>query len=316
MNIIGKLKDLFQSDPAFDPGVQPEETAGAEPGVQPVAEAEEPAPDVEPEMRKPRAVMKKEKPARQENYLQNKHVALSLIIDHLSPYSYTKDSSLAVLCLWVIAPENDSQVAWADAAFVNELKTRLHQEALDAVKEIKVQTLTMAEFRDIRKQDPAIKAMDEGRLYYKTHAKSAAGPAPMRRAAAAWLVGIAGQEHLRQPVVKLDSKEKAVWHIGRMEHPTILETNDIIINDDCRSISRQHAAIVLDDGNYYLKCKVGGCRERGGILTKIIRANGKEEELRLLSHRGLACLGEGDVVQLSKGEGVVYLRFTFIDPEA
>lgn len=246
-----------------------------------------------------------------ENYLENKNDALNLICGHLARYSYSSDKNLEVLEMWVVIPENESEVFWADGNFLKDLKARLHQEMIEAIKEIKLNTITSEELKTIKAQDSQLKAMVEHRLYYKTYAKKK-NVESERKASVAWLVCIGGQENIKNKVIKLEPETKQTWNIGRSEHPTVIYHNDIIINDDCKDISRQQAAIVIDDGNYYVKCKEGGCRNRGGRVTKIIRSNGQQEELMTLSHRALSYLKDGDVIQLSKS---VYLRFTYTEPE-
>lgn len=246
-----------------------------------------------------------------ENYLENKNDALNLICGHLARYSYSSDKNLEVLEMWVCIPENESEVFWADGIFLKDLKARLHQEMIEAIKEIKLNTITSEELKTIKAQDPQLKPMVEQRLYYKTYAKKK-NVESERKASIAWLACIGGQENIKNKVIKLEPETKQTWNIGRSEHPTVIDYNDIIINDDCKDISRQQAAIVIDDGDYYVKCKEGGCRNRGGRVTKIIRSNGQQEELMTLSHRALSFLKDGDVIQLSKS---VYLRFTYTEPE-
>lgn len=250
--------------------------------------------------------------ATKENYLENKNEALNIICGHLARYSYSTDKNLAILNLWVIAPETDSQVSWADANFLKELKIRLHQEMIEAVKNIEIKIVSLAELNLIIEHDPLIKPMVENRLYYKTHASSEKSALNLKKAPSAWLMCIGGEDNVRDKVVRLDPESKSIWNIGRSEHPSIIDTNDVIIKDECKDISRQQAAIIIDDGNYYVKCKEGGCRARGGRVTKIIRTNRLQEELVSLSHRALPYLKEGDVIQLSKS---VYFRFTYIEPE-
>lgn len=246
-----------------------------------------------------------------ENYLENKNDALNLICGHLARYSYSSDKNLEVLEMWVCIPENESEVFWADGIFLKDLKARLHQEMIEAIKEIKLNTITSEELKTMKDQDSQLKSMVEHRLYYKTYAKKKKAE-DVKKASVAWLVCIGGQENIKNKVIKLEPETKQTWNIGRSEHPTVIYHNDIIINDDCKDISRQQAAIVIDDGNYYVKCKEGGCRNRGGRVTKIIRSNGQQEELMTLSHRALSYLKDGDVIQLSKS---VYLRFTYTEPE-
>lgn len=247
-----------------------------------------------------------------ENYLENKNEALNIICGHLARYSYSSDKNLAVLNLWVVMPETDSQVSWADANFLKELKTRLHQERIEAVKNIEIKSVTLSELNNIISRDPLIKPMVESRLYYKTHALSEKSDLTLRKAIQAWLICIGGEENVRDKIVRLDPESQTIWNMGRSERPSVVDTNDIVINVDCKDISRQQCAIVIDDGKYYLKCKDGGCRARGGRVTKIIRTNRLQEELVSLSHRALSHLNEGDVIQLSKS---VYYRFTYKEPE-
>lgn len=248
-----------------------------------------------------------------ENYLENKNEALNIICGHLARYSYSSDKNIAVLNLWVVMPETDSQVSWADANFLKELKIRLHQEMLEAVKNVEIKSVTLSELNNIISQDPLIRPMVENRLYYKTHALSEKSDLTLRKASQSWLICIGGEENVRDRIVRLDPDAQTIWNMGRSERPSVVDTNDIVINDDCKDISRQQCAIVIDDGKYYLKCKDGGCRARGGRVTKIIRTNRQQEELVSLSHRALSHLNEGDVIQLSKS---VYYRFTYKEPES
>lgn len=246
-----------------------------------------------------------------ENYLENKNDALNLICGHLARYSYSSDKNLEILELWVVVPKTDVEVFWADGNFLKELKARLHQEMIEAINEIKLNTVTSEELKGIKEQDSLLKPMVVDRLYYKTYAKKKVVK-EVKKALAAWLECIGGQENVRNKVVKLDPETKQIWNIGRSEHPTVIEYNDIIICDECKDISSRQAAIVVNDGYYYVKCKEGGCRCRGGVVTKIIRSTGQQEELMTLSHRALSCLKDGDVIQLSKS---VYFRFTHTEPE-
>lgn len=247
-----------------------------------------------------------------ENYIENKNEALNIICGHLARYSYSTDKNLAVLNLWVVMPETDSQVSWADANFLKELKARLHQEMIEAVKNIEIKSVTLHELNNIVSQDSQIKPMVEKRLYYTTHALSGKSDLALRKALQAWLICIGGEEYVRDRIVKLDPESQNIWNIGRSEKPSVVDTNDIVINDNCKDISRQQCAIVIDDGKYYLKCYEGGCRARCGRVTKIIRTNRQPDELVSLSHRALPHLNEGDVIQLSKS---VYYRFTYEEPE-
>lgn len=247
-----------------------------------------------------------------ENYLENKNEALNIICGHLARYSYSSDKNLAVLDLWVVKPETDSQVSWADGNFLKELKIRLHQEMIEAVKSVDIKSVTLSDLNNIISHDPLIKPMVQNRLYYKIHALSERSEVTLNKAPLAWLICIGGEENVRDRIVRLDPEAQTIWNMGRSERPSVVDTNDIVINDDCKDISRQQCAIVIDDGKYYLKCKEGGCRARGGRVTKIIRTNRQREELVSLSHRALSHLNEGDVIQLSKS---VYYRFSYIEPE-
>lgn len=247
-----------------------------------------------------------------ENYLENKNEALNIICGHLARYSYSSDKNLAVLDLWVVMPETDSQVSWADANFLKELKIRLHQEMIEAIKNIEIKSVTLSDLNNIISRDSLISPMVENRLYYKIHALSEKSDVALCKASPAWLICIGGEENVIDRIVRLDPDVQTVWNMGRSKRPSVVDINDIVINDDCKDISRQHCAIVIDDGKYYLKCKEGGCRARGGRVTKIIRANRQREELVSLSHRALSHLNEGDVIQLSKS---VYYRFSYIEPE-
>lgn len=247
-----------------------------------------------------------------ENYLENKNEALNIICGHLARHSYSADKNLAVLDLWVVEPETDSQVSWADSTFLKELKARLHQERIEAVKNIEIKTIPLSELHDILSQDTSIKPMVDNRLYYKTHALSKNGDKASIKASPAWLICIGGVENVRNRIYTLDPESKSVWNIGRTERPSVIYSNDIVINDDCKDISRQQGAIIVDDGKYFVQCKEGGCRAHGGRVTKIIRSDGHTDELLSLSHRALSHLKEGDVIQLSKS---VYYRFTYTEPE-
>lgn len=247
-----------------------------------------------------------------ENYLENKNEALNIICGHLARYSYSSDKNLAVLDLWVVMPETNSQVSWADANFLKELKIRLHQEMIEAIKNVEIKSVTLSDLNNIISRDSLIKPMVENRLYYKIHTLSEKSDVTLSKASLAWLICIGGEENVRDRIVRLDPEVQTIWNIGRSERPSVVDTNDIIVNDDCKDVSRQQCAILIDDGQYYLKCKDGGCRARGGRVTKIIRTNRQREELVSLSHRALSHLNEGDVIQLSQS---VYYRFTYIEPK-
>ena len=213
--------------------------------------------------------------------------------------------------LYVVKPADSTQVEWADAQFVTELKARLHEECIDAVKKIIVHSLEYEELRDLMGGGLQLRAIISDRLYYRTHRFMREAEEKDVSFKPAWLVCIKGEEYVKSPVYALETGKKE-WHIGRQEHPGLMLTNDIVIKDDCTSISRQHASIIAEGGKYYLKCKPGGCRSQGGQVTKIIRASsGKAEELLTLSHRHKGPLHEGDIVQLA--HRVMY-QFTYNQP--
>lgn len=251
-----------------------------------------------------------------ENFIENKNDALNTICSRLSRFSYSSDRNLEVLELWVISTLDDNHVEWADGSFIKELKSRLQQEQITGIKSIELHHISTADISNLLSKDKAILPIEEGRLYYKTHADSVAssGSVSIHDSSPAWLVCIGGKEYVSQKIYELDSTLLSVWNIGRTEKPSVVEKNDIFILDDCKGIDKLHAAIILDDGKFYLKCKPMGCRTRNGrnkVFTKIIRANGIKEELVTLSHRALPCLKEGDVINLSD---LVYLRITFNNP--
>lgn len=247
-----------------------------------------------------------------DNYIENKNEAINKICAYLSKYSCSADKNLAVLKLWIVTEERETEVAWADANFVKELKARLQQERVDAIKTIEISNVSLEEIQDIisKRKNNDILPIVKDRLYYRTHPISESKDVDSKTAQEAWLVCVGGEDKMEDRVIFL-SPEKKVWNIGRSAKPTIIDINEIIIKDDCKEISRQHAAIVIEDGNFYLKCKEGGCRRRGGRLTKIIRGGGTKDELVSLSHKALPPLQEGDIIQLSKE---VYLKFTHEEP--
>lgn len=242
-----------------------------------------------------------------ENYIENKNEAITLISRHLSRYSESRDPNLEVLRLWVVSPATDTQVEWADGNFVRELKTRLHQERIDAIKAIEVTSVSPANLKDLIAGKPNVYPIVADRLYYSTGRRiETAVTAPK-----AWLECVEGREYVEDPVVALDNTGSKIWNIGRSRNPSGSEVNEIAIKDNCLDISRQQAAIVAAGGRYYLKCKPGGCRIRGGCVTKIERADGRQYELVSLDFDGLPPLDEGDRIQLSK---TVFYRFTYTDP--
>ncbi|MCM1319951.1 MAG: hypothetical protein NC217_06175 [Muribaculaceae bacterium] len=293
-----KIKDIFVDDEDEEP-IQPE--------TYPQQAAESQA-AVAPK----KAASPKKKPAASNNYIENKSDALQLITTCLSKYSYSKDKNLGLLELWVIRDENSDIVNWADEEFLDELRAALHQQCIDAVKRIRVYSPTYQEFIDIKKARPNIIPIERTRIYYHT---SAIGAAPIEQVMgkAAWLVCVKGEDAVQQQIVPLDPSNKRQWNIGRGLNDTSLAApNDIIINSDCRDVSRNQAAILNDSGHYYLACHKGGCRALGGTVTKIIRANGAEQELRSLSPKILSPLSEGDIIMLAH---TVYYRFTYQKPD-
>ena len=315
MGLLDKLKDLFKDDNSLAEDPQGmEETPTNEEGS---ADSEEKSQSLvledsqdtaapHMEVVSPTKIEPRRKREKVENYVENANEALKLISRHLSRYSGSADSNLEVLTLWVVIPDSDSQVGWADTTFLRELKARLHQERIDAVKEIKIKSVPHEEVEDLLESDSKIYPIVEERLYYRTRSKDE-GPAPD-----AWLICIAGQEHTENETYALDNNERKIWNIGRGKRPDVMEVNEIAIKDSCRSVSRRHAAIVASGGRYYLQCKEGGCRVRGGSVTKIIRADGLQQELVSLDYDGLPPLEEGDTFQLSKA---VYFRFTYMKPK-
>lgn len=249
-----------------------------------------------------------------ENFIENKNDALNIICSHLSRYSRSTDRNLAVMELWVVSTFDGNQVEWADGSFIKELKSRLQQELITGIKAIELHHIYPDDISDLLSGDNMVLPIIEGRLYYRTHGFSDQSSVSIHGLTSAWLVCIGGIESVNQKIYELDPKERGVWNIGRSERPSVVEKNDIVILDDCKGISRLHAAIILDEGKYYLKCKPRGCRARNGqnkVFTKINRANGIEEELVTLSHKALPFLKEGDVINLSN---LVHFRITFNNP--
>lgn len=250
-----------------------------------------------------------------ENFIENKNDALNIICSHLSQYSCSSDRNLAVLELWVVSTLDDNHVEWADGSFIKELKSRLQQELITGIKSIELHHISSDDISGILTGNNMVLPIIEGRLYYRTHGFSEQGSVSIHELTPAWLVCIGGIENVNQKIYELEPKERGAWNIGRSESPSVVKKNDIVILDDCKGISRLHAAIILDEGKYYLKCKSGGRRtenENKGF-TKVIRANGIKEELFTLSHRELPFLKEGDVINLSD---LVYFRITFSNPYA
>lgn len=247
----------------------------------------------------------------QNNYIENRNDALRIISLHLSRFTNSTHKNLEVLKLWVAYPENADCVAWADSNFVKELQSRLHQERIDAVKSIEVYEVSADEIMRLTESDTTIGVIKTNQIIYKTCSRTEAKTESRMNAPQAWLVCIGGEEKVEKPVFELNSP-KGKWNIGRTARPSVLEHNDIVIKDGCNDISRLHAAIQTDNGKYYLKCKEGGCRARGGRLTKIIRENGSQEELVSLHHKALSPLSEGDIIQLSNS---VYFKFTYERPD-
>lgn len=249
-----------------------------------------------------------------ENFIENKNDALNIICSHLSRYSRSSDRNLAVLELWVVSTLDDDHVEWADGTFIKELKTRLQQELITGIKAIELHHISPDDISGLISGDNMILPIIERRLYYRTHGISEQNSVSIHRLAPAWLVCIGGLENVNQKIFELEPNTRCVWNIGRSENPSVVEKNDIVIVDDCKGISRLHAAIILDEGKYYLKCKPRGCRARNNqnkVFTKINRANGIEEELVTLSHKALPSLKEGDVINLSN---LVHFRITFNNP--
>lgn len=249
-----------------------------------------------------------------ENFIENKNDALNIICSHLSRYSRSTDRNLAVLELWIVSTLDDEHVEWADGTFIKELKSRLQQELITGIKSIELHHISPDDICGLITGENMILPIIKGRLYYRTHGISEQGSTSIHGFAPAWLVCIGGVENVNQKIFELEPNTRYVWNIGRSENLSVVEKNDIVILDDCKGISRLHAAIILDEGKYYLKCKPRGCRAKNNhnkVFTKINRANGIEEELVTLSHKALPYLKEGDIINLSN---LVYFRITFNNP--
>lgn len=249
-----------------------------------------------------------------ENFIENKNDALNIICSHLSRYSGSSDRNLAVLELWNVSTFDEDHVEWADGTFIKELKSRLQQELITGIKTIELHNISPENVSELLRGDNMILPIIEGRLYYQTHGFSEQATVSNHGLAPAWLLCIGGMENVNQKIYELEPKGRDVWNIGRSERPSVVEKNDIVIMDECLQIAKLHAAIILEDGKYYLKCKPMGCRVRNNrskVFTKINRATGVEEELVTLSHKALPCLKEGDVINLSN---LVHFRITFNNP--
>lgn len=249
-----------------------------------------------------------------ENFIENKNDALNIICSHLSRYAHSSDSNLAVLELWIISSTDDNHIEWADSTFIKELKSRLQQEMITGIKSIELHHVSADDLTSLLNEEGSILPIIEGRLYYKTHSISEQNTSHTHGMSPVWLVCIGGNENVSQKIFEIDPTTKTIWNIGRSESPSVVEKNDVVISDDSKGVSRLHAAIILDEGKYYLKCKPRGCRTRNGqnkVFTKIIRTNRVEEELVTLSHKSLPFLKEGDIINLSD---LVHFKVTFNNP--
>lgn len=324
MNLFNRLKDLIVGDlmdtdtqktkptttaettpePAAkaQPAPKPEPEPVAEPKPEPVAESKpEPVAEAKPE---PVAESKPEPaPKAAENYVENKYDALNMVCGHLAKYAYSTDKRLGRLSLVVVTHNDDDHVDWADSSFVRELQSRLQQEMITAVQQIDVLTVTPDELADTLARDNRLSPISQGRIYFKTQPideRVITNTPPAR------LECVGGEQYVANTTYDLKPDEQTSWNIGRSPKPTPFEVNHIVINDDCLDVSRRQAAIVIDDGQYYLDGREGGVRMRGGRLTRIIRANGRTDDIISVAHRSLAPLANGDIIQISK---TVYLKF-------
>lgn len=307
-----KIKDLFVDDideETPDTPKQPTQPTQLADKKQPASE------DVAEEKPKPSPSAPKKKNtkiASSNNYIENKNQATQLITTCLSKYADSTDKDLAVLELWVIRDPNSPIVPWADEAFLNDLRKELHQERIIGIKKIKLYLPTYEEFLELKKQRPEIMPIERTRLYYHTHSAGKSGPVSVK-GQTAWLSCIQGQNNLQQDTFELNPGQKKQWLIGRGSNGKPMAVpNDIVINPDCRNVSSTQATIIYDDGQYWLACRKGGCRNLGGTVTKIIRTDGTEQELLTLSPKLLPPLKEGDVIMLAR---TIYLRFSYKKPE-
>lgn len=246
----------------------------------------------------------------QQNYIESRNDALNIIVAGLSKYSYSKDRNLAVLTLWIVR-ENDSSenVTWADSSFIDELKVLLHQEMIEAIQIIEIEYIDPKELEAAKTSNKLVTLAPE-QLYYTTRGLAASAEHKVTTNVA-WLECIGGEEFLTDTVISLRPGKVKEWNIGRYDSKNLLKPNQIVISEDCMSVSRQHAAVIAENGKFYVRCNPGGCRARGGKLTKIIRADGSEDELVSFSHTAVPYLKDGDIIQLSK---TIFLRFTTTRP--
>lgn len=242
-----------------------------------------------------------------ENYIENSETAIAILSNYLAKYQGAKSRSLEKLIVWAVKDSNPRHVEWADATFKTKLVSALHQEQISGIKEIDLRVVPIEE---LSRLNDISECVAKNRIYISFH-KDFLEPSLIKDTPVAWLECINGTENVKVSIYMLNPTLKSIWYIGRMEHPTITSTNDIVIKDSCKSISRQHATIVAEDGEYYLDCRLGGCRSRGGSVTKIIRVGGREDELISIVHKSVPPLKEGDIIELAK---TVYYRFTLTNP--
>ncbi|MCM1223468.1 MAG: hypothetical protein NC548_54365, partial [Lachnospiraceae bacterium] len=217
MKLFQKLKEIFTEDPVFD--TPPSEADFSKESTKP-----EPIPEpiLAPEPKETKAAPK-------ENYIQNKNIAINLISTELSKYAYSNDRNLTVLKLWIISPQDPTQVSWADDSFKEDLANELSQQRIDAVKQIEVLTPSLPEFLKIREADPEIRELSPKRMYYKTEPKRrAVTPGYVKKA---WLVCRQGNEHMVKEVIELNPEKRQRWNIGRCEQVSINNMNDMVIKE-------------------------------------------------------------------------------------
>lgn len=250
-----------------------------------------------------------------ETFIENRSTAFDLICKHLSRFANNKDVILSrnnVLNLWVVRPSNDSEIPFVDAHFDEDLLIKLNQAGIEFIELIKKAAIPKSYIDHIIQFNGA-ETISEGRLYYKLsegqRSKEDHNEAPSEQpyniednsSLQAHLICIKGQEYLSGKTFLIDAEQKKEWNIGRGTHSV---SNDIVINDDYRDISRRHAAVVWDDGEWYGRCREGSCRNlmdnADGPSTKIRRINSDIIEELGLHHRKKNPLKDGDVIILSK----------------
>lgn len=247
-----------------------------------------------------------------ETFIENRNTAIELVIMHLSRYANNEDILLNrqnILNLWVVRPRNDSEIPFVDEKFDHDLIIRLTQTGVEFIDTVKITSISR-DFIENLIDYYNVETISEGRIYYKLtggiktredeHKSNILIPNEDNQTINnVFLECVKGSEYVEKYKYDLIPSSQTEWKIGRGTQSFL---NDIIIKDEITTVSRRHAAIVWDNGNWYGRCRDGSCRRLNcgvGPTTKLRREEtGKVEELDLY-HKKKDPLKDGDIIIIS-----------------